>query len=237
MYTKLTIILASLAVLALPGIAQAADRDSDGMGDRWERRHHVSSANADPDSDNVDNANEFDEGTRPRDRDSDDDGRRDGREDRDRDGLNNAGEDLTANDPTDRDTDGDGIPDGKEQAGVVSAYDEETGSLTIDLANGSQVTADVTDRTRVQCSTEEEAEEEQEETPADETSDEDDGLAGPSHRGGPEGSGRRGGGCDGFDGRGECPEGTLAVGAAIHEAVVRHGWDGPEFVEIEVLTS
>lgn len=241
MYKKFTIILAALAVLAVPGIAQAADTDNDGMGDRWERRHHVSNAFADPDGDNVDNGNEFDEGTKPRDRDSDDDSRRDGREDRDRDGLNNAGEDLTANDPTDRDTDGDGILDGKEQAGVVSAYDEETGQLTIDLANGSQVTAEVTDRTRVQCSSEEEAEEEQEESPVDETSSEDDELAGASHlggrEGGREGSGRRGGGCDGFDGRDECPEGTLAVGAAIHEAVIRHGWDGPKYVEIEVLTS
>jgi hypothetical protein len=99
------------------------------------------------------------------------------------------------------------------------------------------VSALVTDRTRVQCSTEEQAEEEQEESPADETSSEDEDLAGVSHRRGPEGSGRRRGGCDGFDGRGECPEGTLAVGAAIHEAVVRYGWDGPEYVEIEVLTS
>jgi hypothetical protein len=82
----------------------------------------------------------------------------------------------------------------------------------------------VTDRTRVECATEEQAEEEQEET------------AGVSHRGRPGGE-RRGGGCDGFDGTEECPEGTLAVGAAIHEAVLRHGWDGPEYVEIEVLTS
>src|SRR6185503_11540624 len=143
-------------------------------------------ANADPDGDSVDNANEFDEGTAPLDRDSDNDGRRDGREDRDRDGLNNAAEDLTANDPTDRDTDGDGIPDGKEQAGVVSAYDEDTGELTIDLSNGSSVTAALTDRTRVQCSTEEQAEEEQEESPVDETSTEDDQLAGASHNRGPE---------------------------------------------------
>ena len=230
-----------MAMLAVPGIAQAADRDGDGLPDRWERRHHLStsaaSANADPDGDRVDNGNEFRQGTKPRDRDSDEDGRRDGREDRDRDGLNNAGEDLTANDPTDRDTDGDGIPDGREQAGVVSAY--EDGQLTIDLANGSSITAAVTDRTRVQCSSEEVAEEEQEESPADETSDEDEVVAGASHRGGAGGprGGRGGrGGCDGFDGRDECPEGTLAVGAAVHEAVIRHGWDGPEYVEIEVLT-
>src|SRR6185503_6638582 len=164
MYRKFTIVIAALAVLAVPAVAQAADRDGDGMGDRWERRHHVTTANADPDGDSVDNANEFDEGTAPRDRDSDNDGRRDGREDRDRDGLNNAAEDLTANDPADKDTAGDGIPDGKEQAGVVSAYDEDTGELTIDLANGTSVTANVTDRTRVRCSTEEQAEEAQEDS-------------------------------------------------------------------------
>ncbi len=44
-------------------------------------------------------------------------------------------------------------------------------------------------------------------------------------------------GCDGFDRRdGNCPEGTLAVGALVHEAVIREGSDGAELVKIEILT-
>jgi len=144
----------AVAIAALPAAAQAAprDRDGDGMPDRWERRNHVRSANADPDRDRVDNRNEYVEGTLARDADSDNDRRRDGREDRDRDRLNNAAEDATGNDPTDRDTDDDGILDSLEQAGVVSAYVD--GVLTIDLANGSSVTAAVTEETDVDCATE-----------------------------------------------------------------------------------
>ena len=217
--TSLVLPIAAMALTlgALPGLAHAAtDRDGDGMADRWEKRYRVSSANGDGDRDRVDNRNEYREGTSPRAKDSDGDGRSDGREDRDRDRLSNAAEDATGNDPADRDTDNDGIPDGKEQAGVVSAY--ENGSLTIELATGGSVTATVTDRTDVDCATEAVAES----TPAGATA---------SHRGpgGRDGDGvaesRSGGiGCDGCrEGRDEveCPEGTLAVGAKIHEATLK----------------
>src|SRR4051794_37413519 len=95
--TRLLTLVASLALalLALPAVAGAADRDHDGMSDQWERAHHVGRANADVDRDHVDNRNEFREGTNPRVRDSNHNGRPDGREDRDRDGLNNAAEDAT----------------------------------------------------------------------------------------------------------------------------------------------
>src|SRR3954470_1700872 len=130
---------AAVALLAVPAVSQARDRDHDGLPDKWEKKFHLSthknSANADADRDRVDNANEFRERTSPRRRDTNRNGRPDGREDRDRDHLNNAGEDATGNDPVDKDTDNDGIPDGKEQAGVVSAYNQTTGDLTIDLAN------------------------------------------------------------------------------------------------------
>jgi hypothetical protein len=225
----------ALALVALPAAAQAADRDSDGMNDRWESRYRVASANADVDRDGVDNRNEYVEGTRPRDRDSDDDGVRDGREDRDRDRLTNAAEDATGNHPRDRDTDNDGIPDGKEQAGVVTAY--ENGNLTIELATGGSVTAKVTDRTDVDCATEATAEG----TP----------QAQSSHRRGEgplgaegaveDAAGQGGGGGFGCDGRREgadsveCPEGTLKVGAKIHEATLRVTSSGAEWREIEVL--
>ena len=203
------------------------------MADRWEQRHHVQSAGADPDGDRVDNRNEFRERTTPRDRDSNNDGQADGREDRDGDRLRNAAEDATGNDPIDKDTDGDGVVDGLEQAGVVSAYDESTGSLTIDLANGSSVTGVVTEDTDVECISEPAAEEQQ-------------GSASQSNRGqGPsEGSGQeRGaadqggqGNCDDRRVAEECPAGTLAVGARVHQAELRASSDGAEWVEIEILS-
>lgn len=240
--TRIRTLLAAcaLALVALPGAAQARDRDGDGMSDRWEKRHHVSNPNGDADRDRVDNRNEFVERTRPRDRDTDDDRRPDGREDRDRDHLSNAAEDATGNDPTDRDTDNDGIPDGKELAGTVTAY--ENGVLTIDLANGGSVTAAVTEATDVDCATEATAE-----NPT--------GEAQASHRGGPGGglmdgprgafegdgaglNGAGGFGCDGNrEGRDsvECQAGTLAVGAKVHEASLRVTPNGAVWTEIEVL--
>jgi hypothetical protein len=215
------LVATALALLVPPAAAQAKDADQDGMGDRWEQRHHVQSAAGDPDGDRVDNRNEFRERSKPRDRDSDNDGRADGREDRDHDKLRNAAEDSTGNDPVDKDTDNDGVIDSLEQAGVVSAYDEATGSLTIDLSNGSSVTGTVTDETDVECISEPAAEEQQ-------------GSASASNRG-PGGNHR--GSCDDRLVDEECPEGTLAVGARVHQAELRvRSNDGAVWVEIEILT-
>src|SRR4051812_5423817 len=244
---------AAVALLALPAVSQARDRDHDGLPDKWEKKFHLSihknSANADPDRDRVDNANEFRERTNPRRRDTNRNGRPDGREDRDRDHLNNAAEDVTGNDPVDRDTDNDGIEDGREQAGVVSSFNTATGDLTIDLANGGSVTGKVTDATRVECETENEAE--------------DHSNASASHNGdnsgpGSDSSGPGPGGDDGRGDRGEvenenenergddrgedearhdqCPAGALAQGARVHEAELNVLSSGAVWKEIELLT-
>lgn len=131
---KLILALCALAVLlALPGIA-------------------VAGPNGDSDRDGVDNRNEHREGTDPHRRDSDRDGRADGREDADRDGLDNATEDATGNDPVDRDSDDDGIRDDHEGAGTVSAFAD--GTLTIRLADGATVSGTVDDVTDLSCPTE-----------------------------------------------------------------------------------
>jgi hypothetical protein len=152
--------LAVLGALALPGLAAAKDRDRDGLPDRWEKQNKLfgsnGRANADPDRDGVDNRNELREGTKPRAKDSDGDRRPDGREDADHDKLSNAAEDASGNDPIDRDTDDDGIVDGKEQAGVVTSFAD--GVLTIDVANGGEVTGTVDNATAVSCRSEVEAE-------------------------------------------------------------------------------
>jgi hypothetical protein len=158
----LTGLCALLILLAVPGAAAAKDRDRDGMSDRWEKRHHLStkhnSAGGDPDRDKVDNRNEYRERTNPRRRDSDGDGRGDGREDADRDRLRNAAEDATGNDPVDPDTDDDGVSDGREHAGAIRSFEE--GMLTVDLSNGDSLSGLVTDETRVKCISESAAEKE-----------------------------------------------------------------------------
>jgi hypothetical protein len=152
--------LAILLVLTSAALAAPRDRDRDGLPDRWERKHGLStqraSANADPDRDRVDNRNEYREGTNPRRRDSDRDRRLDGREDRDRDGLSNVAEDRSGNDPDDPDTDDDGIRDADENAGTVASF--SGGRLTIALAGGGTLSGTIGDDTDLGCGSENEAE-------------------------------------------------------------------------------
>jgi hypothetical protein len=112
----LTAALALLAVLALPGVAAAKskDRDSDGMADRWERKHQVRSAKADPDDDGLHNKSEYRAHTDPRDYDTDSDRSEDGDEDPDRDRVDNGTEQDARTHPRKRDSDRDGRGDGRE---------------------------------------------------------------------------------------------------------------------------
>jgi thrombospondin type 3 repeat protein len=145
--------LAVAALLALPGVAGASDRNHDGISDRWERNHDLSlavnQANRDQDRDGLGNLTEFEVRSDPRDRDTDNDGVRDGAEDADRDGLTNHQEDVAEDDPANPDTDGDGIGDGDENSGQVASFDGAT--LTINLLGGGQLTGAVTDNTRIRC--------------------------------------------------------------------------------------
>src|SRR3954468_3425729 len=240
--TKLLLLAlaAALALLALPAVSQARDRDHDGLPDKWEKRYHLSthksSANADVDRDRVDNANEYREHTNPRKRDTNGNGRPDGREDRDRDRLNNAGEDATGNDPVDKDTDNDGVPDGKEQAGVVSAYNTTTGDLTIDLANGGSVTGKVTDATEVKCETENEAEDHSNVSASHDGSsgdDQSDDRGENENENENEGENEHG---DREHHGDQCPAGSLKQGARVHEAELNLSSSGPVWEKIELLT-
>src|SRR4051794_354631 len=108
-----------LACLAAPGGAQAAprDRDHDGLPDKWERQHHLSttrpSAKGDPDHDRLSNLREYRLGTNPRKSDSDGDGLSDRAEvlkyqtnpmkaDSDRDGVGDAAEVKAGSNPMSR---------------------------------------------------------------------------------------------------------------------------------------
>ncbi|MTD44111.1 hypothetical protein GKE82_07290 [Conexibacter sp. W3-3-2] len=148
---------AAAILLTLPAVAGAAtrDRNDDGIPDSWEKRHKlalVAGQDArDQDHDGLTNLVEWQAGTNPRRRDSDRDGRPDGREDSDRDGLRNRFEGPTGHDAGEADTDDDGVKDGREGAGRVRRVSGTT--VTIDLGGGRTARATVTDETVSRCGT------------------------------------------------------------------------------------
>src|SRR3954468_11528691 len=122
---------AALFATAAPALAAHGDRDRDGMPDRWERRHHVSSAKADPDRDGLSNRVEFLSSTDPHRADTDRDGVRDGNEDRDRDHADNANEMREGTNPARRDSNRNGRADGREDAdhdGLDNADEDRLGT-------------------------------------------------------------------------------------------------------------
>jgi hypothetical protein len=107
--------------------ARVADRNHNGIPDRWERKFRVHKATADPDRDGVTNIGEFHNGTNPRDADTDNDGIDDG----------------------DDDANHDGIEDGDEQSGTIDSFDGTT--LTVKLVNGDTLKGVVNDGTEIEC--------------------------------------------------------------------------------------
>ncbi len=217
--------LAVLLVASGSAMAASKDRNRDRIPDRWEKRFHLSlkadQANKDQDRDKVDNLNEFQEGTNPRDKDTDNDGVKDGREDGDRDGLNNQNEDASAILPDDRDTDNDGTEDGDEVVGTIASFQDPV--LTIDLLGGGSVTGNVTSATRIKCETEDEQEQENE--VEDDATASDDGGSGDDNEG--PGSENEGSGNAGS----VCTTADLTPGTIVHEAEL----EGSAFEEIELI--
>lgn len=80
----LALALGAVAVLALAGLAVAKDGNDDRIPDKWEKQHDLSlqvdQSRRDQDRDGLRNRAEFRSHNDPRDRDSDDDGTRDGDE-------------------------------------------------------------------------------------------------------------------------------------------------------------
>jgi hypothetical protein len=113
--------LGVVAILVLPGLASARDRNHDHIPDRWEQRHHLSldvnQARLDQDGDHLRNRAEFQAGDNPRDRDSDDDG----------------------------------VIDGQENAGTIASFDATNGRLVIDLFGTDTVSGLVTAQTEIKC--------------------------------------------------------------------------------------
>jgi hypothetical protein len=119
--TWFALALGALALLAMPSLAAAKDRNHDHIPDRWEKKHHLSLK--------VNQA----------------------RKDQDGDHLRNRAEFLAGDNPRKADTNGDGVPDGEENAGTIVSFDEETGKLTIDLFGEENISGFVTEETEIKC--------------------------------------------------------------------------------------
>jgi hypothetical protein len=119
--TWFALALGALALLAMPGLAAAKDRNHDRIPDRWEKRHHLSLK--------VNQAGH----------------------DQDGDDLRNRAEFLADDNPRDRDSDDDGVMDGDEQAGTIASFDAATGRLVIDLFGTDTVSGLVTSDTEIEC--------------------------------------------------------------------------------------
>ena len=194
-------------MLAGSGTALAADRNDDGIPDRWEKRHGLSlgkdQSSRDQDGDRLRNLGEFRHRTDPRDADTDSDG------------LDDGDEVHSGRDPSDDDSDDDGIEDGDEIGGKVRSFDAASGALVIDTAKGERTGA-VTDATRVTC--------DDEGAPTHRSGGDDEGGDDSGHHGGG-GSGDDGGG-GGDDGSGAdpvCTTADLIPGAPVHEAELEGG--------------
>jgi len=119
--TLFALVLGALALLAMPALAAAKDRNHDRIPDHWEQRHELSLQ--------VNQA----------------------RLDQDHDRLRNRAEFLAGDDPRDHDSDDDGVADGQERAGTIASFDAATGRLVIDLFGTDTVAGLVTDQTEIKC--------------------------------------------------------------------------------------
>lgn len=208
----LAVALGGLALLALPGLAAAKDRNHDRIPDRWEKRHHLSLK--------VSQA---------------------GR-DQDRDHLRNLGEFRADDNPRDRDTDDDGVIDGEENAGTIASFDAASGRLMIDLFGGDTVSGLVTDRTRIKCEDEHAPDVSDdhrrgEAEPGDDHGGRGEEEPGDDHGGENSGPGSSNSGPSGHDDNGtgaNCTTSDLIVGAVVQEAELEIEHGAATFEEVEL---
>jgi hypothetical protein len=195
----LVLALGIAALLAIPGVAAAKDRNHDKIPDRWEKRRHLSLS--------VDQA---------------------GR-DQDGDHLRNRGEFRAGDNPRDSDSDDDGVNDGNENAGTISSFDATSGKLTIALFNGDSISGLVDSTTEIKCegpddnSGGEVRSRSGEEEPGDDHGGRGEEELGDDHGGdnsGPGSSGSDNSGHSGDDDNGvsNCTTADLVTGAAVQEA-------------------
>ena len=199
---KVTLVaaLGALAMLAMPGVAAAKhkDRNHDRIPDRWEKRHHLSlkvnQAHRNQDHEGLNNLEEFENETNPRDPDTDNDG------------LNDGQEVEIGDDPADNDTDNDGVEDGDENAGTIKSLVGTT--LTIDLVGGGEISGEVNESTRIECDDHGDGAQASEESVDEEQGDDDSSDAQAS---------------DGESEAVSCTTADLVPGTPVHEAELQGG--------------
>lgn len=212
--------LGLIALLALPGFAaaKAKDRNHDGIPDRWEKRHHLSlkanQAHRNQDHEGLNNREEFENATNPRDPDTDDDA------------LTDAQEVEIGDDPNDSDTDDDGVEDGEENAGTILSFDGTT--LTIKLFDGSMLSGLVTEQTEIECEQGQSQAGAQASSEGGDQSDED--QSGEDNSAGGDESGDGPGCCT----PGCCTTADLVPGTPVQEAELEITSGGAVFEEIEL---
>ncbi|MGN6277012.1 MAG: hypothetical protein ACTHNP_13950 [Solirubrobacterales bacterium] len=206
--TWFALALGALALLAMPSLAAAKDRNHDHIPDRWEVKHHLSLK--------VNQA----------------------RKDQDHDGLDNRAEFLAGDNPRNADTNGDGIPDGEENAGTIASFDEATGKLTINLFGNESISGFVTEETEIKCegsggasvssdgmSGDEQSGDGQGEPGDDnggeEQAGDDDGGQGEEEPGDDNGGEEESGDDNGGQGNGNCTTADLTPGAVVQEAELK----------------
>lgn len=119
--TWFALALGALALLAMPSLAAAKDRNHDHIPDKWEKRHHLSLK--------TNQAHKNQDG----------------------DALRNRAEFLAGDNPRNADSNGDGVEDGEDNAGTIASFDSETGKLVINLFGGETVSGLVNEETEIKC--------------------------------------------------------------------------------------
>ena len=154
--TRILTLLVAIAMLvpAAASAARRADRNHDGLPDRWERVHHLSlkvdQGPRDQDHDGLNNRAEYADHTDPRDADSDNDGVSDANEDTNNDGVPNVAETPPAATPPP-------ATPGEHHEGTLVPFDhvvsfnQSGNALEIARADGSTVTALVGEHTFLAC--------------------------------------------------------------------------------------
>ena len=192
----LAAVLGALAILALPALASAKDRNHDRIPDRWEKRHHLSL--------NVNQANR----------------------DQDNDSLDNRGEFRAGDNPRDDDSDGDGVMDGNENAGTITAFDPASGKLTVAVFNGDSISGLVTSATEIKCEGPDDHSASSSRDHGSSGSGDDNGGRGELEPGDDHGDNSGPGSSNSGPGRGDdnddngvqCTTADLTVGTVVHEA-------------------
>ncbi len=201
--------------------ARAADRNRDGLPDKWEKRYKLSlkvnQAQRDQDADGVVNLSEYTGGTNPRKADSDNDG----------------------------------VDDGSEDVGRVLSFDATTSVLKITDASGDTLSATVGEWTSIECVTDAAAspivgpmsassakrgegprggsgENSGPNRDRDDDGDDHPGDDGDDHPGDEDPSGDDGEYVD-------CGTEVLITGTVVHEAALRLSATGKQWVKVEIV--